>query len=119
MRAFHGTERPDFTPDYITELKRVIVDSEEKRSAIRIGKSTHTLEPAANLLPPKLSLEIIGRAFGNEYVVFYSHKSSVSIVNAPRSLSAGSLYTGRNYLRCGQIFAMSMVKIFCGNNHPL
>ena len=21
MRAFHGTERPDFTPDYITELK--------------------------------------------------------------------------------------------------
>ena len=54
----------------------IVVNPEEERSAVRIGKSAHALEPAANLLPLKLYLEIISRTLDNEYVVFYSHKLS-------------------------------------------
>ncbi len=78
----------------------IVVNPEEERTAIRIGKSAYALDPAANLLPLKLSLEIISRTLGNEYVVFYSHKFLMSITSAVRSQSAGSLYKGRNKMRC-------------------
>lgn len=83
----------------------IVVNPEEERAAVCVGKSAHALEPAANLLPLKLSLEIISRTLGNEYVVFYSHKSLMSITPAARPQSAGSLYKGRNKMRCRQIFA--------------
>lgn len=81
-KARHWVEmRLDFLADEFSDCLRVfnsddaafLVHPVEEAAAIRVGESTDALEPVANLFLFKLSLEVVCRTFGNEYVVFYPH----------------------------------------------
>ena len=50
-----------------------LVYTVEKTAAIGVGEGADALEPVADFLLFKFSLEVVGRAFGKEYVVFYPH----------------------------------------------
>ena len=55
-----------------------LVYTVEKTASIGVGEGADALEPVADFLLFKFSLEVVGRAFGDEYVVFYPH------INLPR-----------------------------------
>lgn len=71
----------DLLADEFSDCLRVInpydasflIHTVEEAAAIGVGESADAFEPVANLLLFKFSLEVVSRAFGDEYVVFYPH----------------------------------------------